>query len=123
MHRVGLAVPRICSLTTVRRRVYHSEGVNHVWHIDGNHKLIRWRMVIHGGIDGSSRLIVYMKCTTNNAASTVLSLFEAAISAYGCPQSIRSDLGGEMWMCGATCSNCMETHRLSSLALPHTMKE
>ena len=95
IHRVDPEGPQIRSLTTVRRRVYHSEGVNHVWHIDGNHQLIRWRMVIHGGIDGFSRLIVYMKCATNNTASTVLSLFEAAISAYGCPQSIRSDLGGE----------------------------
>ena len=39
-----------------RRRVYHVSGANKVWHIDGNHKLIKWRMVLHGGIDGFSRL-------------------------------------------------------------------
>ena len=32
--------------TTVRRCVYHVEGPNTVWHLDGNHKLIRWRFVI-----------------------------------------------------------------------------
>ena len=28
-----------------------------IWHIDGNHKLIRWRFVVHRGIDGYSRMI------------------------------------------------------------------
>ena len=36
----------------IRRRVYHVSAPNEVWHIDGNHKLIKWRLVIHGGIDG-----------------------------------------------------------------------
>ena len=27
-------------------------------HLDGNHKLISWRIVIHGGIDGFSRAVV-----------------------------------------------------------------
>ena len=95
IHRVDPEGPQLRSLTTVRRRIYSSEGANHVWHIDGNHKLIRWRMVIHGGIDGFSRLIVYMRCATNNRASTVHSQFEAATNTYGHPHSIRSDLGGE----------------------------
>ena len=30
-------------------------------HIDGNHKLIRWGFVIHGGIDGFSRKIMYLR--------------------------------------------------------------
>ena len=33
---------------------------NSLWHIDGYHKLIRWRVIIHGGIDGFSRLPVYL---------------------------------------------------------------
>ena len=32
-----------------------------VWHIDGHHSLIRWRLLIHGGVDGFSRMIVYLK--------------------------------------------------------------
>ena len=49
---------------TSRRRVYSVEGPNSLWHIDGNHKLIRWKVVIHGGIDGHSRTIVFLKCAT-----------------------------------------------------------
>ena len=64
-------------------------------HIDGHHKLIRWRFVIHGGIDGYSRIIVYLRCNTNNKASTVLELFEAAIAAHGQPSRVRSDFGME----------------------------
>ena len=40
------------------RRVYRVHGPNSLWHIDEMHKLIRWKMVIHGGIDGFSRCIV-----------------------------------------------------------------
>ena len=39
---------------------------NSLWHIDGHHSLIRWRIVIHGGIDGYSRLIVFLHASTNN---------------------------------------------------------
>ena len=50
-----------------KRRSYFVPFPNSVWHIDGHHKLIRWKLVTHGGIDGYSRLIVYLKCsiTTN----------------------------------------------------------
>lgn len=79
----------------VRRRVYHVDGPNAVWHIDGNHKLIRWRMVVHGGIDGYSQLVVYLWCSTNNLAVTVLSAFMDAVYRYRVPGGVRSDFGGE----------------------------
>ena len=62
---------------------------------DGHHKLVRWRFVTHAGIDGFSRLIVYMKCSANNKASTVLSLFQEAVERYGLPSRVRSDQGTE----------------------------
>ena len=34
---------------TVQRRKYSVYGPNALWHIDGQHGLIRWRLVIHGG--------------------------------------------------------------------------
>ena len=36
----------------LHRRTYHVQGPNHLWHIDTNHKLIRWNFIIIGGIDG-----------------------------------------------------------------------
>lgn len=57
--------------------------------------MIRWRLVVHGGVDGFSRCIVYMKCVSNNCASTVLDAFFEGALAYGTPTCIRSDHGGE----------------------------
>lgn len=65
-------------------------------HIDGNHKLITpYRFVLHGGIDGYSRLIVYLKASTNNKASTVLHLFQDAVRQYNLPSRVRCDFGLE----------------------------
>ena len=79
----------------VRHRVYSVPYPNYIWHIDGNHKLIRWRFVIHGAIDGFSRTIMYLNCSNNNRATTVLDLFVNAVSQFSLPDRIRSDHGGE----------------------------
>ena len=63
--------------------------------VDGNHKLTRWRMVIHGAIDGFSCLIVYLKCSNNNKASTVLDCYKEVVAKYGIPKRVRMDKGGE----------------------------
>lgn len=82
-------------MTTVVRRIYNVGNPNEVWHFDGHHKFIRWRLVSHGGVDGYSRMVVFLHCSTNNTASTVLSVFTEAVGKYGLPQRVRSDLGGE----------------------------
>lgn len=79
----------------IKRRVYSVPFPNYIWHIDGNHKLVRWRLVVHHGIDGFSRLVVFAQCSSNNRAETVHSIFLKAIPVYGRPLKIRTDLGGE----------------------------
>ena len=79
----------------IRRRVYSNPFPNYVWHIDGNHKLVRWRLVIHHGIDGFIRLVVFARCSSNNRAETAHSFFLQALPKYGRPLKIRTDLGGE----------------------------
>ena len=53
--------------------------------MDGHHKLIRWRFVIHGAIDGYSRVVVFLRCNTNNRGETVLGLFREAVNTFGLP--------------------------------------
>ncbi|KAL2089875.1 hypothetical protein ACEWY4_014563 [Coilia grayii] len=80
---------------TIRRRIYSVSGPNMLWHIDGNHKLVRWRMVFHGCVDGFSRAIIYLACLNNNRATSVLELFMEGIQAFGMPSRIRCDHGME----------------------------
>ena len=81
----------------VSRRVYFVPWPNLLWHLDGHHSLIRWGFVIHGCIDGYSRRIIFLHCSTNNLSSTVLGLFESAIVRDGglWPSRIRVDYGVE----------------------------
>ena len=57
--------------------------------------LFRWRIVIHGGIDGFSRIPVYLLASNNNKAETVATAFTNAVETYGLPSCVRSDKGGE----------------------------
>ena len=66
-----------------------------MWHIDGNHKLVRCRLVIQGRIDWFGRLVVYLHCSNNNKATTVLDQFIGAIQQYGLSLWVRSDHGVE----------------------------
>ena len=99
------------------RHPYSVAGPNSLWHIgryyidklhslynykgllyfspDGHHKLVRWKFITHAGIDGYSCLIMYLKCSANNRASTVYELFLTAVQQYHLPSRVRSDQGRE----------------------------
>ena len=86
--------------TAIRRqtycsRVYTVDGPNCVWHLDGHHKLIRWKFVTHGAINEYSQTIMYLKCADNNRTSIVLSLFVEAAHIHGLPEHVHTDHGGE----------------------------
>lgn len=57
--------------------------------------LIRWGIVIHGFIDGYSRLITGLRASNNNRGETVLDVFLAATRIYGVPSRLRGDHGVE----------------------------
>ena len=84
----------------LHRRSYNVPGPNNLWHIDGLHKLIRWRIVIHGGIDGFFRIPVYLNASDNNRSQTVFKSFMEAVRTYGLPSRVRADCGGENALVG-----------------------
>jgi hypothetical protein len=51
--------------------------------------------VVHGGIDGFSRLIPFLRAATDNRARTGLILFIHGVQQYSLPSRIRVDGGGE----------------------------
>lgn len=71
-----------------------------MWRVDGNHKLIRWRIVAHGGIDGYSSTIVFLECADNNCASTVLQLLHVLSIHTGCQTGSVQTLEARMLMFG-----------------------
>ena len=95
IHRVDPQGVAERSRRAIQRRVYSVPHSNYICHIDSHHKLIRWRMVIHGTVDGYSRKILYIKCANNNKASTVVSMLSHAAFTFGIPYKVRSDKGGE----------------------------
>ena len=64
-------------------------------HQDGHHKLAFARLAIHGMIDGFSRKVLYLWCSNNNSAHTVLDLFYDSALVHGLPEKLYTDFGGE----------------------------
>ena len=60
-----------------------------------NAGLIRWGIVIHGFIDGYSRLITGLCASDNNRGESVFDLFHHAARVYGVPSRLRGDHGTE----------------------------
>ncbi|GBE86435.1 predicted protein [Sparassis crispa] len=80
---------------TIHRKVYKVAGANSLWHHDGQHGLIRFKIVIHCFIDGKSRLITGIRASNNNRSNTVLDLFLDSLHVHGTPSRVRGDHGTE----------------------------
>lgn len=82
---------------TLRPRTYRSAGPNYIWHVDGYDKLKPYGFPIHGGIDGYSRKIIWLKvCRSNNNTFVTGQHFFNAVKKYGgCPTMLRTDNGAE----------------------------
>ncbi|KAK0542144.1 hypothetical protein OC846_006830 [Tilletia horrida] len=79
----------------LQRRTYYVPFVNSLWHLDGHHKLIRWRFVVHGCIDGKTRTVTFLKAHSDNKETSVTACFKDAIAKWGAPSRVRGDYGGE----------------------------
>jgi hypothetical protein len=91
-----------------------------------HHSLIRWSLVIHGCIDGFSRRIIFLHCSANNLASTVLNLFHSAIETDGgiWPSRIRVDYGVEnVLVCEEMVENRGAGREVSLLVHQHITRE
>lgn len=95
LRRVDPVGVESCIRRVLHRRTYSVPAPNDLWYSDGHHKLIHWRIVIHGGIDGYSGLIMFLRASTNNRADTMLCAFRSGITEFGLPSRVRMDKGGE----------------------------
>ncbi|XP_024869433.1 uncharacterized protein LOC112453108 [Temnothorax curvispinosus] len=99
----------------IRRRTYKVATPNSLWHIDAHLKLSRWGFVIHGCIDGYSRLIIYLVCETSIQADPVVNFFVNAVNSYGLPSRVRSDHGYENLLVAVLMNTIRGMHRGSHI--------
>ncbi|MEQ2280854.1 hypothetical protein AMECASPLE_024289 [Ameca splendens] len=85
MHRVDTEgiLSRLTTLGCVVRRKYSVQGPHFLQHIDTNHKLIRYN------------IIMYLNTACNNTASTALEFFLDGVRRFGWPYKVRADQGVE----------------------------
>ena len=61
---------------------------------------MRRLLVIHEGIDGYSRVPVYLKVASINKAVIVFNAFLQGVKCYGLPSHVHSECGGENVLVG-----------------------
>jgi hypothetical protein len=64
----------------LQRRVFHADGADQVWSIDGHDKIKRWGFAIHGAIDVYSRFLVWLAVgPSNNDPRYILAYYLDAV--------------------------------------------
>lgn len=98
----------------LKRRAYINPGPNFCWHLDGYDKIKPYGFPIHGGIDGFSRKMMWLKLTrSNNNPEVILKLYlDAVTEAGGCPKKVRTDYGTENGLVAA--AQCWFTNDIGS---------
>ena len=81
----------------LKRREYHNPGPNYAWHIDGYDKAKPWGFSIHGGIDGFSRKVLWLRvCRSNKSPDNIARMYlGSVVKEGGCPVELVTDLGTE----------------------------
>jgi len=80
----------------LHRREYKVRGPGSVFHIDSHHKLgRRYGIVIHGCVDGFSKLCVYLRASTRNNSEIAFKFFKWGCSRVILPSRVRTDKGTE----------------------------
>lgn len=76
--------------------------------------------MIHGGVDGKTRLVVFLYASDNNRAETVGQVFRGGTARWGWPSRVRADWGGENMEVKAMMEEVRGPGRASFLAGPST---
>ncbi|KAF0022196.1 hypothetical protein F2P81_025551 [Scophthalmus maximus] len=84
MPRIDAAgvLSRITHLGCTVRPTYSVQGPRSLVHIDENHKLKRYNMVIFGSVDGYSRNVMYLNAANDNKSRTALSFFLESVQQF-----------------------------------------
>ena len=59
----------------LQRRQYINNGPNWCWHLDGYDKLLQFGFGIHGGVNGHSRLILWLEAASTNKDPKVVAYY------------------------------------------------
>uniref|UniRef100_A0A8B9H5Z3 Integrase core domain-containing protein n=1 Tax=Astyanax mexicanus TaxID=7994 RepID=A0A8B9H5Z3_ASTMX len=112
LHRVDSLgiISRLAGLGCVVRRTYSVRGPLSLWHVDTNHNLIRYNIVLFGAVDGFSRKVMCLSVATNNLASTAFAAFKEATEKHGIPSRIE-----HLWLDVKTCVTSKYYNILQSL--------
>ena len=58
-------------------------------------KLAKWKIKIHGGMDGGTHFVLWDKVATDKKAKIIFSVYKSVVDLYGHPVRFRSDYAAE----------------------------